>query len=147
MAKKKIERSKADLNITSMLDVVFNLILFFILISNFAAADLPKMNIPQPNKTIAKENSDANRVVVNIVPTDENTGMIERIMFASQDYKGKMPELQAKLAQEVAKQKDVQVVLRADKRILYSDIVPVMTAIAGAGVETVNLSASSEEAK
>ncbi len=147
MAKKKLERSKADLNITSMLDVVFNLILFFILISNFASADLPKMNIPEPNKTIARENSDSNRVVVNIVPTDESTGMISSIMFASDDYKGRLPELQAKLVQEVAKQKDVQVVLRADKRVLYSDVVPVMEVIARAGVTTVNLSASSEEAR
>jgi biopolymer transport protein ExbD len=147
MPKKAIGRSKADINITSMLDVVFNLILFFILISNFASADLPKMSIPQPTKTVAKEDSNPNRVVVNIVPKDENTGQISGIVFSGTNYMGKLDQLQAALAKEVAKQSEVQVVLRADKAIRYSDITPVMKAIANAGVKTVNLSASSEEVK
>ncbi len=143
MGRKAVTRSKSDINITAMLDVVFNLILFFILISNFAAADLPKMNIPEPMKTIAKEDSSPNRVVVNIVPKDENTGQISGIVFASDNYLGRLNELQGRLALEVAKQADVQVVLRADKSIRYSDIVPVMRAISGAKVKTINLSASS----
>lgn len=145
MARKKVERAKMDLNITSMLDVVFNLILFFIVISNFASADLPKMKIPQPDSTVAREDANPNRVVVNIVPVVEGQPLVKAVTFGMEDYKNRLPELTTKLSQEVAKSPDVQVVLRADQAIPYSEVTPIMEAIARSNVKTVNLSASSQK--
>jgi biopolymer transport protein ExbD len=48
MKLKKPEKSEMDLNMTSMLDIVFQLIIFFILVTNFAAADLPPLEPPDP---------------------------------------------------------------------------------------------------
>jgi hypothetical protein len=50
MARKMKERPRMDLNLTSMMDVSFQLIIFFILITNFAAADLPELDPPDPHR-------------------------------------------------------------------------------------------------
>ena len=45
MARQPNQPAKAQLNLTSMMDIVFLLILFFLLVTNFASAELPKLEV------------------------------------------------------------------------------------------------------
>ena len=68
MKLKKPEKTDMDLNMTSMLDIVFQLIIFFILVTNFAAADLPPLEPPDPVHSKARKIEGAQPRIVNLVP-------------------------------------------------------------------------------
>ncbi|MCE9590286.1 MAG: biopolymer transporter ExbD [Planctomycetes bacterium] len=136
----KITRSKPELNITAMLDVVLNLIMFFILITNYSTADLPKEVVsPHPDGSKANSKADlSSKLVVNIVPVPGGTGEAGGLLFAGKPYTlEQMGLITAQLAKEVAINKDITISLRADKTIRYDQVHPVMTAIAESGVKTV----------
>lgn len=75
MRYKKPRRGNLQLNMTSMLDIVFQLIIFFILVTNFAAADLPPMEPPQPENSQAQKLEGITTRIVNIVPALSRTGL------------------------------------------------------------------------
>ena len=66
--RKKTELPKPELNITSMMDLVLNLLTFFVLCSNFAMAELPFLEPPAPTKSKARPSDTPNKVTVNIIP-------------------------------------------------------------------------------
>ena len=52
-------------NMTPMIDVVFLLIIFFMLVSNFASAENVPMELPKPFKSQAKQVKLRDRVIIN----------------------------------------------------------------------------------
>ncbi len=157
MKHRKAEKSEIKLNMTSMLDIVFQLIIFFILVTNFAAADLPPLEPPDPLESKARELETAFKRTINIVPElrvvgtndrgrsiEEATGLAQRVQLADKHYAVDQASMKA-LTQEL---KDVQAMrpdqkleidLRVDKRLQFDQVQPVMIAITGAGIARVNL--------
>lgn len=68
MGKKKREDNEVNLNLTSMMDVVFLLIIFFILITNFTTNENPELVPPKFQNSLAEELDDKGRIMVNLVP-------------------------------------------------------------------------------
>src|SRR5437762_13735431 len=122
MPRKRIRSVRPELNLTSMLDVVFNLITFFILITNFAAAELPRLanSVPRPDQSIAQESTRKNRVIVSVLP-EGTTGRSIGVQVGSARQDLIRPDDYAKLTDRLAKEKqinkDVVVTLRADRAI------------------------------
>ncbi len=150
MAKKKHEANKLELNLTSMLDIVFQLIIFFILVTNFANAQLPKLELPRPEGSKAKEPEKVRKVIVNIVPVrdpdNKPTGqtkllVVDGIQLAATDY----PGVTDYLKKELLEHPDLQVNLRADKGLHFEAVQPVMRAVTQAKIAHINLGALEEE--
>ena len=59
---------KVDLNLTSMLDIVFQLIVFFLLVTNFASAELPKLKPPEIPDSQAIDVLNRKKITVNVIP-------------------------------------------------------------------------------
>lgn len=146
MAKKRHEPAKLELNLTSMLDIVFQLIIFFILVTNFANAQLPKLELPEPAGSKAKANENVKKVIVNIVPVrDENnkpTGQTKHLVIAGEkrpanDY----AYITDYLKKQTALYPDLEVNLRADKGLHFEAIQPVMRAVTQAKIAHINLGA------
>jgi len=169
MKHKKPERRELDLNMTSMLDIVFQLIIFFILVTNFAAADLPPLQPPDPLDSRARKMDERPRIV-NIVPvterrpdprtgapTDVSTGKASHIVafdksFVIPGYTPKLPRgetthpldhlvelLSAEREQREENGEPMTVDLRVDKSLPYDQVAPIMRAITGAKITRVNL--------
>ena len=153
--RKKIEMPKPELNITSMMDLVLNLLTFFVLVSNFAAASLPQLSPPDPAHSKAVPEDSPNMVTLNIVPYLENDGspspghegMAKEYKFGAAEVipTTAMGELAVALAKEIQKSKDVQINLRADKSLRYDQISPVMRVIKEAGISRVNVIAAMDQ--
>ena len=153
--RRAVTRCKPELNITSMLDVVLNLIMFFILITNFASANLPtEVQAPQPEESVAKDNPDISKLLVNVLPLTTakaevdtrdatDTGEASGIIFGGKHYAmselGTITEL---LKKEATINPDIAISLRADRNIRFDAVQPVMNAITAAGIKTVNLVAT-----
>ena len=152
MAKrKKLEPQEVNLNLTSMLDVVFQLIVFFLLVTNFTSAELPKLEVPEATSAIIDKNRDP-YVTVNIIPQTsgskglaDGSGQAKNVRVGTKDIgPGNYGELTLMLKEEKAKNDGIQVDLRADASIHYANVQPVMDAITQAGIGQINLVSSPE---
>ncbi len=152
MKTKRREPSPIQLNMTSMMDIVFQLIIFFILVTNFTTAELPELVPPAPEEPQAEITGKRKRIVVNIVPPrkqsdtskfDESGDVgelrvgISRIKTNEYEKLTALIEKEKKFADDEGKKLEVD--LRSDFRIHYVNVQPVMKAIVQAGVSKINV--------
>jgi biopolymer transport protein ExbD len=143
--------TKPQMNITPLIDVVFLLIIFFMLVNNIISEQSVEMIVPELDEPTTREMPDTSRIIVNIAPaqyvhndrkTDplsfEGEARFIRVglqTFAADDLQG----VTAALAEAKAADPDVEVVLRSDGALYYGVVQPVMGAITRAGIDKVNL--------
>lgn len=149
---KKPNKSKIELNVTSLLDVVFQLIIFFLLVTNFSSAELPEMVVPQPVEPQSRELRDEKRVVVNVIADMEhlkskkeraNPDLVLSAKAVRVGNDNILPHEYNRLTElleaEKEKNPDIYINLRADARIKYQEVGPVIKAITMAKVVRVNM--------
>ncbi len=139
MAKKHRPKPPTQLNLTSMMDVVFQLIIFFILITNFAAADLPKLDPPDPTASTAREMPDINRVQINIVPAGDSGEASHLVIYGNKYPRNDYATVIGLLAGAKKLDEDVEVYIRADGMLYFEQVQPLMKAITEAGISRINL--------
>jgi biopolymer transport protein ExbD len=66
MAKKKINVEMGDVDLTSMIDVCFLLIAFFIMVTEVSKAEVVEIFLPQASYATEDTNPPDNRVIINI---------------------------------------------------------------------------------
>jgi biopolymer transport protein ExbD len=166
--RKRVHSVRPELNITSMLDVVFNLVFFFVLIANFAGAERLPMDVPTFDDSLAREPTEPNKVVINILPNKTDAEVqadlaqgkravvgVGEIVFGATHLKpGETREvseggqkkvedaLTSLLKDEVKRDKRVLMSIRADKSIMYAEFPPILQKIADAGVTKINIVAT-----
>ncbi len=122
--KLEIKRRRPRIELVPMIDVMFFMLVFFMLFSTLKGAqsgvpvDLPK--------------------ALHLGKTEQNTVIIS-IDKHSQLFYGKqtvsLDGLKDEIRREIASDADTQVVIRPDAAVPYSRVVRVMDALAGAGVQ------------
>ena len=139
------KRRAADVgfNMTPMIDVVFLLIIFFMLVGTFISAENLTVELPAPDRSLAAQIELPDRVVLNCQYVAAAPGGVQYrlgpIVLAD------MTELQARLTALAQDRPDIQVILRADRRIKYEMIRGCMQAIAEAGIQNMNIAAEVED--
>jgi len=144
-----------SINMTPMIDVVFQLMIFFILSSQLASPEISqKIVLPKPHeeKIIPEREVKESRVVVNILAKedDRNHGRDEKVMpgdLAHYEVSGlKISETEAaeklkaiiearSAAARKAGNKEFHVEVRADHRVAYEHVARALVAAGAAGVE------------
>jgi len=124
-------RSSLGFNMTPMIDVVFLLIIFFLVSSHLARQETQlELDLPQATSGIRPEENDARRVVVNILPQQQPDGRIQvggRVLSRAQ--------LRRLIDYEAGRSGGrLEVRVRCDRRVPYRMVEPVMVACARAGV-------------
>lgn len=133
-------------NATPMVDVIFLLTIFFMLVSRFSSAEQVPMQIPEPEQSLAQVTKVPERIVINcrLAPMDDP---LERDVLYS--IGPNPPEPLATLSKRLAAMKrespDLSAVVRADRRLRYVDVRAVMQVIAGHGIEMLNVAAHVSE--
>lgn len=144
--RKKATLPRPELNITAMMDLVLNLEMFFVMVSNFALASLPLMTPPTPDDSLAKNSGTPDKVIVNLVPSENNPSLIGKAVLGSEAVPGGEYERVTQLVgNEMKISPGVEIHLRADKSLLYSEVEPYMMAIAAAGVTDVHYVAVTDQ--
>lgn len=145
---KKVALPRPELNLTAMMDLVLNLITFFVLVANFAAASLPALAPPHPDKSLAKAETIPDRLTVSVMADEKLKGFAGKMKVGITEVgKGDIGGMIHVLEKEVKISAAVAVCVRADKSIRYSDLEPIMSAVAGTGVQTIHLVAIADEKK
>lgn len=138
--RKKVDLPRPELNITAMMDLVLNLITFFVLVANFAVASMPGLEPPDPEKSAAKVEENPNRIIVSVIAHPDFKGRAGGMVVGDRKIvEGDLEGLATVLENEVRISSSVNVYLRADKSIRYDEIEPIMLAIAGTGVSSFHM--------
>ncbi len=121
-------------NLTPMIDMTFLLVVFFILVSRITSVEQVPLDLPVPSDPAANPAPEAPRIVANVPANEkgEATGILLDQMTYTLDDEG-VEAFTRTVAVRLESIPELQVNLRADRRIRYEIIEPVMDALARAG--------------
>ena len=138
-------RPPVGFNMTPMIDVVFMLIIFFMLVSTFASVENVEMDLPDPYKSQAAKVKLTDRVVINCLPASPSSPGSGAVYSIGPMRVGSLEVLSGRLAAAKAATPGLQVVLRADRRLPYSAVRNVMEVVARNRIEVMNIVAHAGE--
>lgn len=120
-------RNSADLNIAPLIDVVFLLLLFFMLSSAFSNEERIELLLPSSStsKDLAKNSSE-----VSILSSGKI--MLNQVEVGLEQIESKVREL-------VADSPDIQLLIRSDAAVDVQRLVTVMDNIRRAGIENISI--------
>lgn len=150
---------------TPLIDVTFQLILFFMLVNNIIAEESMQMKVPRLIEPQTQELGEVDRVVINVRQADFNSeqrdlnplqaeGLVGVIRVGMKDFNisdgsitavDALKEVTRLLKEAKEKNEKVQVVLRADAALNYDEVKPVLVAITEAKISMSNLVAYMDE--
>lgn len=137
-----------EFNATPLVDVIFLLTIFFMLVARFSSAEQVPMELPQPEKSQARVTPMPERVVINC-RLGEPRSVSEGSQTVVYSIGPNRPEPLAVIAERLMAMRgaspDIKVVLRADRRLTYADVRPVMDVIADLGIGMLNVVAHTAE--
>ncbi len=130
------------LNLTPLVDIAFQLIVFFMLVSQFVSAERQPMQLPTPSDSQARPLALPDRLVVNLFA--DPSGRLGRIQLNAQIV-GDLSELVDLLLRLAPDQTSrTTVVLRADRRLAFAEIEPVLKAISNASISSIEIATEME---
>lgn len=123
-----------------MVDVIFMLTIFFMLVSRFSSAEQIPMELPKPHESQAKVMKLPKRVVINCRPAQPTDPTGRPVLYSMGPNQ---PEPLSVIADRLATMRrqspDLKVVIRADRRLHYADVRAVMRAVARNDIEILNV--------
>ena len=139
-------RPSVSFNMTPMIDVVFMLIIFFMLVSNFASVENLELDLPDPDHSQAAKVKLTDRVVINCLLSAPWSPSTSGAVYSVGPMRvASLEELSDRLAAAKAATPGLQVVLRADRRLPYSAVRQVMELVARNQIEVMNVVAHARE--
>lgn len=135
-----------QVNMTSMVDIVFLLIIFFVLVSQFISAENILLELPDPDKSLAHAVDLPDRVVLNCRNASSVPGVRADVEYLLGPISIETAaELEQRLQAVKESRPEVQVLLRADRNVTYAGVRAAMQAIAKAGIKHMNIVAEVED--
>jgi len=115
------KRSSVVINVTSLIDVMFNLLLFFMVSTSFISSPALKLELPTAKHAEVVQQ----RAIVVYIDKDSIVYLNDEPLDISL--------LGAALVGKIAESDEKSVILKADSRVSHGIVVGVMDAIKGAG--------------
>jgi len=148
---------EVSFNMTPLIDCTFLLIIFFVLTSQMASDNLATLLLPRPHASLAAagDRREVRRLIVNVLSAEdeESVGAGRAGQAAAYKVEGRRVEvgdfetmaalLRARRAE--ARPGELFLEVRADRRVQFGHVQPVIDAAAEAGISQVDLTALLEE--
>jgi len=116
-----------------MIDMIFLLIVFFVLVSRIVDRERVEMNLPQPRKAAAQKVGEESRIVVNVMPGPN--GSIEGYRVGGNAFAPTAAGITAMTAHLMKLHQlnpAIHINIRADRSTQYVHVEPVMAAVSSA---------------
>ncbi|MEM8836086.1 MAG: biopolymer transporter ExbD [Planctomycetota bacterium] len=143
------EPAQVRANLTPMIDVVFLLIIFFLLVAQISRTRRVELDLPEIREAQAGEASRDQQVIINVVPLSQSLGAGDsyRVGLRSFGRDGaSLERLTTELRRSLERQPETSLLLRADRTESYERVHPAIKAARAAGFEQVELVTRPEEA-
>ncbi|HIF9365843.1 TPA: ExbD/TolR family protein [Photobacterium damselae] len=125
-------REDAQIDLTSMLDIVFIMLIFFIVTSSFVRESGVEVNRPQASHAVSQKDAG----IFIAITSANNIYIDKRIVDAER--------VQATIEHMLVDQPDAALVIQADEHAYNGTVVKVMDAAKGAGVTNIALAAENK---
>lgn len=125
-------REDAQIDLTSMLDIVFIMLIFFIVTSSFVRESGVEVNRPQASHAVSQKDTG-----IFIAITSANDIYIDKRIVDAE-------RVQATIEHMLVGQPDAALVIQADEHAYNGTVVKVMDAAKGAGVKNIALAAENK---
>ncbi|ENO8809727.1 biopolymer transporter ExbD [Photobacterium damselae] len=125
-------REDAQIDLTSMLDIVFIMLIFFIVTSSFVRESGVEVNRPQASHAVSQKDAG-----IFIAITSANDIYIDKRIVDAE-------RVQATIEHMLVDQPDASLVIQADEHAYNGTVVKVMDAAKGAGVKNIALAAENK---
>lgn len=122
-------REEAQVDLTSMLDIVFIMLIFFIVTSSFVRESGMEVNRPQASNVVSQKEAG-----IFIAITSANDIYVDKRMVD-------VERVQATLEHLLLEQPEASLVIQADEHAYNGTVVKVMDAAKSAGVQRIALAA------
>ncbi|MCX5672216.1 MAG: biopolymer transporter ExbD [Planctomycetota bacterium] len=120
-----------SVNMTPMIDMVFNLLIFFILTSQFAKLEIEEVVLPPSLTAVSKDYTQFRNVVINIVSPDSP----HIVVFGQTLTLDELTEVLKERKADVKSTETMNVILRADAEIPYEEVARAMLATGRAQIQ------------
>jgi biopolymer transport protein ExbD len=127
-----------NVNVTPMIDVVMCLIIFYLMVGHLASGRSASVNLPSAGQGERAEQSTP--IVLNLAPSDDPAAApdAEPVLTIGTERVA-MPNLTQRLKDLAALTPGAEVQIRADRRLAYGSVSPVLNACREAGLLSVKL--------
>jgi biopolymer transport protein ExbD len=151
---KSASTQDVELNMTPMIDVVFNLIIFFMVITDLTQRELEELTLPVSDQAVEDTQTSTDRVIINVIKgPDWEENRAVRVMIGGREYDWQ--QLREYLYVAAARGKpdldapsEVPVLIRCDKDIRWREVQWVMQSCADAAVKMYRMEfATAEDVK
>ncbi|WP_086968108.1 ExbD/TolR family protein [Vibrio coralliirubri] len=129
LGRRHSKNEEAQIDLTSMLDIVFIMLIFFIVTSSFVRESGVEVNRPQASNVVSQKDAG-----IFVAITSANDIFIDKRVVD-------VERVQATLEHLLLEQPDVSLVIQADEHAYNGTVVKVMDAAKGAGVKNIALAA------
>ncbi|AZL86318.1 biopolymer transporter ExbD [Aliivibrio salmonicida] len=129
LGRRSSNQEEAQIDLTSMLDIVFIMLIFFIVTSSFVRESGVEVNRPQASNVSSQKDAG-----IFVAITASNDIFIDKRMVDAE-------RVQAILEHLLLEQPDASLVIQADEHAYNGTVVKVMDAAKGAGVKGIALAA------
>lgn len=125
-----MEGGDDEINMAPMIDMVFLLLIFFMVASQLATMERVPVELPVADKSKVPDEA-RDRQLITIRPAAESAGPAEIFMNLQSIS---LETFTAKIGDLYAANENLKVYLRADKRVKYKHIKEIMNACASVGI-------------
>jgi biopolymer transport protein ExbD len=130
------------LNLTALIDVVFLLIMFFVLVARFGSFPTLRLNLPRVDERTGELRNAGSNPVVDVVPRDQGGGAADQYRFGARSFASTpdgLAGLTAALRALRDEQPEVELSIRAERAEGVARVHPAMDAASAAGIRRVRL--------
>lgn len=122
--------TEINANLTPMIDVIFLLIVFFVLVSRIVDFDSVAMDLPRPADAATERPEDDARLVINVVPGPDGSARSYKMQAWVVDATPEgARELTAVVREQLMRQPITALSLRADQATRYRYVSSLLTAL------------------
>ncbi|CAK1808834.1 Biopolymer transport protein exbD2 [Vibrio crassostreae] len=129
LGRRHSKNEEAQIDLTSMLDIVFIMLIFFIVTSSFVRESGVEVNRPQASNVVSQKDAG-----IFVAITSANDIFIDKRVVD-------VERVQATLEHLLLEQPDASLVIQADEHAYNGTVVKVMDAAKSAGVKNIALAA------
>ncbi|MGR5117202.1 ExbD/TolR family protein [Vibrio astriarenae] len=129
LGRRQTKQDEAQVDLTSMLDIVFIMLIFFIVTSSFVRESGVEVNRPQASNVVSQKDAG-----IFVAITSSNDIYIDKRMVD-------VERVEATLEHLLLDKPDASLVIQADEHAYNGTVVKVMDAAKGAGVVNIALAA------
>ena len=133
LGRRQSKQEDAQIDMTSMLDIVFIMLIFFIVTSSFVRESGVEVNRPQASNVVSQKDAG-----IFVAITSANDIFIDKRLID-------VERVQATLEHLLLEKPEASLVIQADEKAYNGTVVKVMDAAKGAGV--VNIALAAEKSK